>query len=351
METLHIISDLNSFGGAQNLVVTLCEVDKNNNSIYTIFPLKGSLFKKAVNQGIKVKKLNFIIYLKLLLKALKTNARFHFHLTHAFYFSLLIPIGNKFYTEHSTTNKRRRSFILSLIDRYLIYRTFNCITCISYSVQDSLIKYLKPIKVNTRIVYNTVNQIYTTSKSTKNKFIEKKLENIKSKTIITMVARFSESKDQLTLIRSLPFIANSELFLVGPGDNINALKVIKDLKLVKRVKLLGQCEIDMIKNLLEKTHIYVQSSNWEGFGLAPLESMSMAIPTIVNSIEGLNEISADPELTFTSGNFIELADKINTLISNKRKYKYFSNLCWKNSKKFNTENFISSILNAYEEFS
>lgn len=351
METIHIISDLNSFGGAQNLVFSLCEADIKNNSIYTIFVLKGSLFKKAKKQGIKVKRLNPLIYLKLIIKAFKKKAIFHFHLSHAFYFSLLIPFGSKFYTEHNTTNKRRKSFTLTLIDRYLVYRTFNCIICISYSVQDALIKYLRPIKVNTRIVFNTVNQTYAISKSRKKILIQKKLENIKSKTIITMVARFSENKDQITIIRSLPFISNSELFLVGPGDNISAIKVIKDLNLTKRVNLPGQCEIKTIKKLLEKTHIYVQSSNWEGFGLAPLEAMSMAIPTIVNSIEGLNEISADPELTFSSGNFLELAEKINTLIRNKEKYKYFSELCWENSKRFNTENFISSTLKTYKEFS
>lgn len=350
MKTCHIISDLDSFGGAQNLVVTICSQNNRDNLIYTLFPLDGFLFKKAIKDGINVERLTFFIYIKLLIKGFNRKVRFHFHLSHAFYFSLLLPFGDKFYTEHSTTNKRREKKIITLIDKFIIYRTFNCITCISKSVQNSLIRYLNPVKVNTTVAYNSTNPIYQISKSAKDNLLESRLKTMKIKPIITMIARFADSKDQLTLIRALSNIPKAELYLIGPGNNSKVLKEIYDKKLLQRVHLPGQFESDRIKDLLKKTHVYVQSSNWEGFGLAPLEAMSMAVPTIVNSIDGLNEISPTPELIFSTGNFNELARKINLLINDYEQYKFYSKLCWENSKRFSREALISSILRSYKDY-
>ena len=105
-----------------------------------------------------------------------------------------------------------------------------------------------------------------------------------------MVARFSEQKDQPTLIKAIKELPeNVHLLLIGEGTlkqkNEN---LAKEIGVSDKVHFLGFR--NDVERILKTVDIVVLSSNWEGFGLAAAEGMAAGKPVIASKVEGLREI-------------------------------------------------------------
>src|SRR5699024_7093835 len=134
------------------------------------------------------------------------------------------------------------------------------------------------------------------SKSYLNKTLRK--EDI----LLCMIGRFSEQKDQKTIINSLKYLPdNIKLILVGDGEKKNELKLLtQELGLTNRVIFMG------VRNDIPKIYktidIPIISSNWEGFGLVAVEGMAAGKPIIASDVPGLFNIVNDYGLTFKKNN-------------------------------------------------
>jgi glycosyltransferase involved in cell wall biosynthesis len=51
--------------------------------------------------------------------------------------------------------------------------------------------------------------------------------------------------------------------------------------------------VDAIPTLLQSADCYVQSSRWEGFGLAVAEAMAAGLPVVVSDVDSLPELVDD----------------------------------------------------------
>jgi len=107
---------------------------------------------------------------------------------------------------------------------------------------------------------------------------------------IIMVARFSEQKDQATLLHAMTQLKGDySLMLVGTGPRTEqARKLITNLKLNTKVDILGDRKD--IPELLAASHIFVLSSNWEGLPISILEAMRAGLPVIATEVGGVNEL-------------------------------------------------------------
>ena len=119
----------------------------------------------------------------------------------------------------------------------------------------------------------------------------------------------------------------------------------KTLKIDDRVKFLGRI-ID-VDDYLNSIDVYVQSSNWEGFGLAPLEAMAKRIPTIGSNVIGLDEVIGSNRYLFKKNNPEELVRLIKYIFSKREFYVKAQKYSYSRSQEFSIDDTNSAYSRLY----
>ena len=132
------------------------------------------------------------------------------------------------------------------------------------------------------------------------------------------------------------------LQIAGEGKEREALqKLVQELKLEKRVKLLGFR--DDVRNLMSQAHVVVIASHSEGFSLVLVESFFYANLLLSTKVGGAEEVLSEP-LLFDHG---ETSDKIKAVMDNYEKYKELFSVCrLKHAEHFTVEKMADS----YEKY-
>jgi glycosyltransferase involved in cell wall biosynthesis len=105
---------------------------------------------------------------------------------------------------------------------------------------------------------------------------------------VVMTARFAPPKQPITVLRAIAPLTNVECWLVGDGPDLDDVRdTARQLGIEDRVRFLGRS--NDVPGLLEQCHIFVLSSDWEGFPIATLEGMRAGLPTIVSDVGGAPE--------------------------------------------------------------
>ena len=141
---------------------------------------------------------------------------------------------------------------------------------------------------------------------------------------IISVARFTDQKDHLCLVKSINSIKNKykniKVLLIGSGDKKRKIQnLIKELKLEKIIKI-----VNYKKNpypYIKKADLFVLSSNFEGLPNVLLEAITLNTFVISsNCPTGPSEIldKGKGGLLFKVGNYNELSKKIIFSMYNKK---------------------------------
>jgi glycosyltransferase involved in cell wall biosynthesis len=250
-------------------------------------------------------------------------------------------------TEHSTNNRRRNKWYFKYVDKF-VYAKYDVIVSISNDTEKSLINWIGSKNIYKHLVIENgldIEQIINSKSINKNQIIKGISEKIK---LICMVGRFSEQKDQPTLIRAMNLLEeNIHLILIGEGNLMTKnIDLSVSLGLNNRVHFLGFRED--VYSLISSVDLIVLSSNWEGFGLAALEGMALGKPVIASNVEGLRNLIDDEYLLFQPGDYHELSLKINLLLSNKTLYRLKSDSAYKKSKEYDIHLKLKELINVYE---
>lgn len=106
---------------------------------------------------------------------------------------------------------------------------------------------------------------------------------------------------------TLKIVGNSENFRTADE---NIFKKISEVP-KKSILFTGRISDEELKNLYRKTKRLVQPSFYEGFGMPPLEAMSLGTKAIISDIPVFKEIYKDfPVTFFEAGNCNDLAEKL-----------------------------------------
>jgi glycosyltransferase involved in cell wall biosynthesis len=362
LKILHIIDDL-SPGGAERLLESSLPLIKERGNQVVLMLLEDNQChyrNKIISNKIPIiispvnnmRSIRNIFYIKKFIRKEKIDV-VHAHLFPVLYwvafakfFSREFPIT--VFTEHGVTNRRRTKKIFKFIENF-IYTRFDHITCISTIVRSSLLNWVDKLKNSSTQVSVIENGIDLTYFSSQIK-IEKPdigfdYSNIK---FVTMIGRFVDSKDQVTLINSIELLPdNIHLLLVGIGENYESIKKYVQNKSIKhRVQFLGYRED--IKEILHISSVVVLSSYKEGFGLAALEGMAMKKPVIGTNIDGLAQVIANKKLLFEVGDYMRLAEIIKELFENENLYRELSRYCYDRSKTYDISNMINKWNDIYK---
>ncbi len=145
---------------------------------------------------------------------------------------------------------------------------------------DTAKKWYEPYLKTTEsvVIPNAINQA----------FIRQKFNGEREK-IIVGVGRFSAQKNFPLLIRAFSKIANEypnyKLVLYGKGALLESYKQLaEELKIIDRIEFPGYVP-DMVERL-EKTSMFVLSSDYEGMPNALMEAMALGLPVVSTDCGG-----------------------------------------------------------------
>lgn len=314
MKVLHVINSLVA-AGAEKLVSSLAvkQSVEHEVAVFT-FDSSKDIFSEFNNSSVKFhttgsNKYYSFTNLKALFKLIKEYQIIHVHLFPSFYLAALLSFfftNQKFiYTEHNTHNRRREKIFLKPLEK-LVYSRYIRIICITESVKQELEKWIgdKPNKI---VIHNFIDIQDIKSKKP---YTKESLGFKETDRLLVMVGRFCEQKDQLTILRALMLLSEEyKLVLIGEGSYRNKLEnFINENELTRRVMFLGVRKD--VFSILKACDYGIQSSHWEGFGIAALEYMACDLPTFGSNVNGLNEVIPIKGNLFIPANHVELKDKI-----------------------------------------
>lgn len=252
-------------------------------------------------------------------------------------------------TEHSTYNRRREKSYFRYIDKF-IYSNFDKIISISKQTQDSLSLWIDPNQRNLEkfiVIENGIDlskfiEVKPYPKARINKDFNEDLK------LLCMVGRFSKSKDQATVIKSLENLSEDvHLLLIGEGELKMENEILaKEIGVESRVHFLGFR--NDVNRILRTSDIIILSSYWEGFGLAAVEGMAAGKPVIASDVPGLREVVKGAGVLFPRGDSKELARTIDKLTKDKKEYEYISEACLRRAGHFDIKNMVERYVNTYK---
>ena len=88
-----------------------------------------------------------------------------------------------------------------------------------------------------------------------------------------------------------------------------------DEEIVKRIHFTGFVDDDLLPYVYKNAQVFVFPSIYEGFGVPPIEAMSMGIPVISSDAASLPEVLGDSAFYFENRNLEELKGQIVTVMN------------------------------------
>lgn len=139
-----------------------------------------------------------------------------------------------------------------------------------------------------------------------------------------------------------------QLTIVGKGkEKKNLEKQINKLKL-NNVKLHGYATQKELVKLLQKSDIFVLSSNYETFGVVIIEAMSSGLPAVATKCSGVESIITNKKLGLLceKENLNELSKALANIITHKYDSEYIRNYAIEN---FSYKVLSKKLINIYSE--
>ncbi len=198
---------------------------------------------------------------------------------------------------------------------------------------------VKNFKIKVNCIYNPLDIKEITKKSKygkKDKFFISKKKCLK----IINLGRFTDQKDQITLLKAVNLLKNKinfRLLIIGKGYEEKNLKNYAKINLLdKFVKI--KDFLDNPYAIIKQSDILILSSKYEGLPNVLLEALVLNKFVISsNCPTGPKEILLNGKggLLFATGNYKDLSNKILYYLKNKSKSKKMLNRARKNLDRFN----------------
>ena len=209
------------------------------------------------------------------------------------------------------------------IFKKLIFKYFlNAADLVIANSQKFVLSLKKEFNLEALCIYNPLdkdNIVYQSKKSGKKYFKTKKIK-------ILNIGRFTDQKDQITLVKSLNEVKNKidfEAIIVGRGILKNQIKQnIDKYKMNNDIKIL-----DFMQNpypIIREADLFILTSKYEGLPNVLLEALTLKKFIISSDCEtGPKEILSNGKggFLFKVGDYKTLAQKIKLYVKNKKKLK------------------------------
>ncbi len=354
MNVLHISRTMGQ-GGAEKVVYQLC---KDNRGVNQIVASTGGKYEERLsNLGINhivipdIEKKNPLIILKtifLLNKAIRKNDVDIIHSHHrmaAFYARMLQLLNRRLkhvYTAHNVFYGKKQ------LMRFALKKAL--IVACGKTVQENLVNEYEISEERITIIYNSIEQT-----SIKDIYIPE-IENARTADnhVICSIGRISKQKGFDVFVKAIACCVKKGLhitgIIVGDGEDKSKIEELAcNIGIKNSIVFLGYQE-DVV-SIIAKTDFVVLASRWEGFPLTPIETFFAGKTIIVSNIKNNLEIvdSGRNGLSFTVDDYEELAERIETLIDDKKlRRELEENARYDYKKKYDYQIFLCNYLAMYE---
>ncbi|MDP3988446.1 MAG: glycosyltransferase family 1 protein [Candidatus Levybacteria bacterium] len=140
-----------------------------------------------------------------------------------------------------------------------------------------------------------------------------------------------------------------KLVLVGNDKFFYPLlkKYVQIQGLEHKVKIIGEVKNNEIAAWYHFAQCLVTASQMEGFGIPPLEAMSVGTPAIVSDIPVFHEVYGDAAVYFDQNNPKNIADKILETLEDKKKIQELIKKGYKRSEGYSWKKMVEETLKVY----
>ena len=288
----------------------------------------------------------------------------HVHLFPALYDAALAARGlpvRLIFTNHNTTNRRRRYPLLRPLER-LIYSRYDALACISPASARSLSAWLSlhPTDERLSIIPNGINSDIFNFHSRANDSFDssvippddntdfltsfavgpdldrrRRMERAGIRNeeevfgrkghAVLMISRFVDNKDQDSLIRAFSILkhdpgyadlipADTFIVFVGSGPRIEICRrLAREYGVADDVAFLG--DRHDLPRLIAAASVGCQISHWEGFGLTACEIMAGELPLIASNVSGMGDLVKEGATLVAPENPEEIARAIADILA------------------------------------
>ncbi len=329
-KVLHFITGIEEGGGAENMLLKTLPYLKSTENRACVLKGRGGIGSKLEEAGISVYYLDVKNYLdfdvvkryKKVILDFKPDIQINY-LIHA-------DIFGRFFAKKFGVSK-----LVSFIRNRHIKALFVFLDKITLKKTDYLLTNSKTVLDFYRERYNYSKEL---SKCIPNgvkidnflpefnrEELKRELEIKEEDFVITSIASLHKQKDHQTLFKAIKVtrdkgIKNLKFLLCGEGrEKNNLIDLRKKLKLEKEIKFLG-VRLDKYE-ILSISNLFILPSLHEGMSNGLLEAMNLSLCSIVSDISENKELIKDQKngLTFKTGDFYDLADKIMYIVNDSKK--------------------------------
>lgn len=225
------------------------------------------------------------------------------------------------------------------------------IIAVSNHTKNDLVKYLNIEETKIRVKYIDVDKIY------KKEVSEVDLHSAMKK--YDLISGYIYSGGGLEKRKNIDSLVRAYKILLEKNKDIPDLvisgklmpelapliidieKLVKDLGLENKIRLLGFVSQHDLPAIYKNASIFIYPSLYEGFGLPPLEAMSQGVPVLSSDRSSLREVVGEAGLYFNPDNVEEITDGINKILNDENLRLELSKKGIEQAKKFSWENFIA----------
>ncbi len=143
---------------------------------------------------------------------------------------------------------------------------------------------------------------------------------------------------------------NFQLIIAGKRDirRKDLYTTAKKLDPGEKIIFTDFVEEEELFDLYRQARLFVFPSLYEGFGLPPLEAMACGVPVITSNVASLPEVVGDAAIQVDPLNVRELADAIQTVLTDTELWNTLKQKGLKRSQQFSWETAAQQLLQIYE---
>lgn len=336
---MRILIDLtaltDNFSGIERFALSITKELISNQSrsdIEYILVFKNEVHKEFVAEQHNVKKIivrgkNKLVFnqlqLPLKLAAIKADYYFFPAFPAPFFFfnrNAISAIHDVGCWDCPSKNKRYMTLYFKLMYRKAALGNKRVVT-VSHFSKDRISKILKKNPDEIAVVYNGVSDCFAN-------FRYEKKQDIKAKEVyrlpegyILCLSTLEPRKNMRLLVEAFSELIkekkiDTSLVLAGrKGWLMDDLLSNLDKEIVDKIHFTGFVEDDLLPYVYRNAQVFVFPSVYEGFGVPPIEAMSMGIPVISSDAASLPEVLGNAAYYFENRNLKDLKKQIVTVMN------------------------------------
>jgi glycosyltransferase involved in cell wall biosynthesis len=245
-------------------------------------------------------------------------------LTHALHFPTPFPAPHPLVVTVHDLSPLLVEGVMPSAPRRAVYRALtaratrvaDAIACDSSCTRDDVERAFPAARGKTRVILLAADDFSAGESAT----LPEDLERLTHAPYMLSMGSTRAHKDLPTLLAAFAELAAQDpelrLLLVGAEDDafLDAHLAGQPSGIRERVAFTGRVDDAELRTLFARARAFAFPSRYEGFGLPPLEAMSLGTPTVVSDAASLPEVVGDGALVFAAGDAIALAEALRGLL-------------------------------------